>query len=173
MPRTLKIIITGPFNAGKTQFIKTISEINVASTERHLSLASERKIKKQTTVAMDYGRVTITGDIFQLFGTPGQDRFDFMWEILAQEMHGFIVVVDSTDQSTFEVARQLIQLFAKFEKVPYLIAANKQDQKNALKPNDIHKLLGLSAKIEVLPVMATDKRSTRNILLHLAQIIHL
>ena len=171
MPRTLKIIITGPFNAGKTQFIKTVSEIKVASTERRLSSADERKIKKQTTVAMDYGRVTIDDDTLQLFGTPGQDRFDFMWEILAEEMNGFIVIVDSTDKNSFPEAKALIKLFSKFEKVPYLVAANKQDQKSALKPNDIHQLLGLPAKISVVPVIATDRRSVRRVLVEMAETI--
>jgi hypothetical protein len=171
MTRTLKIVITGPFNAGKTQFIKTVSEIKVASTERRLSLPNERKIKKQTTVAMDYGRVTIDADTLQLFGTPGQDRFDFMWEILAEEMNGFIVIVDSTDKSSFAEAKALIKLFSKFEKVPYLVAANKQDQKGALKPNDIHQLLGLPAKIEVVPVIATDRRSVRKVLIEMAEMI--
>jgi small GTP-binding protein len=171
MTRILKIVITGPFNAGKTQFIKTASEIKVASTERRLSTADERKIKKQTTVAMDYGRVTIDDDTLQLFGTPGQDRFDFMWEILAQEMHGFIVIVDSTDQSSLPEAKRLIKLFSKFDKVPYLVAANKQDQKNALKPNDIHQLLGLPAKILVVPVISTDRRSARKALIEMAEMI--
>lgn len=171
MPRTLKIVITGPFNAGKTQFIKSVSEIKVASTERRLSSADERKIKKQTTVAMDYGRVTIDDDRLQLFGTPGQDRFDFMWEILAEEMNGFIVVVDSTDQDSFPEAKALIKLFSKFEKVPYLVAANKQDQKNALKPNGIHQLLDLPAKISVVPVSAIERRSVRRVLQQLVEAI--
>ncbi len=171
MTRTLKIVITGPFNAGKTQFIKTASEIKVASTDRRLTSSDERKIKKETTVAMDYGRVAIDEDTLQLFGTPGQDRFDFMWEILAQEMHGFIVIVDSTDKNTFDEAKHLIKLFSKFEKVPYVIAANKQDRSSALPPNDIHKLLNLRSSVAVLPVVATDRHSVRNVLNEMAEMI--
>lgn len=171
MTRTLKIVITGPFNAGKTQFIKTASEINVASTERRLTLTDERKIKKKTTVAMDYDHVTIDYDMLQLFGTPGQDRFDFMWEILAEEMNGFIVIVDSTDKNSFPEAKALIKLFSKFEKVPYLVAANKQDQKGALKPNDIHQLLGLLAKIAVVAVSAIKRRNVRRVLIEMAEMI--
>lgn len=171
MIRALKIVITGPFNAGKTQFIQTVSEIKVASTERRLSSTDESKVKKQTTVALDYGRVKIDDTTLQLFGTPGQDRFDFMWEILAEEMNGFIVVVDSTDQNSFPAAKALIKLFSKFEKVPYLVAANKQDQKNALKPNEIHQLLGLPAKISVVPVIATERRSVQKVLIEMAEAI--
>jgi small GTP-binding protein len=169
MIRTFKIVIIGPFNAGKTQFIKTASEINVASTERRLTSSDERKTKKETTVAMDYGRVTIDDDTLQLFGTPGQDRFDFMWEILAQEMHGFIVIVDSTDRSSLPEAKHLIKLFSKFDKVPFVVAANKQDRSDALPPAKIHQLLNLHASISVLPVIATDRASTRKVLSQILQ----
>ncbi len=82
--QTLKIVVTGPFASGKTQFIQTISEIDVVATERKISGESER-IKNATTVAMDFGRITIDEDlILYLFGTPGQRRFNFMWEILSE-----------------------------------------------------------------------------------------
>ncbi len=94
--QTLKIVVTGPFSSGKTEFIQTISEIDVVSTERTITRESER-IKDRTTVAMDFGRITIDEElILYLFGTPGQKRFDFMWEILSEGMLGFIVMVDST-----------------------------------------------------------------------------
>ena len=73
-PQTVKMVVTGPFSAGKTQFIRTISEIDVVSTERKLSADAER-IKEQTTVAMDFGRISIDDDlVLYLFGTPGQRR---------------------------------------------------------------------------------------------------
>ena len=77
--RSFKIVVTGPFSAGKTTFIKSISEISIVSTERAIS-DSTRRVKAETTVAMDFGRITISKDIvLYLFGTPGQERFDFMW----------------------------------------------------------------------------------------------
>ena len=76
--QTVKMVVTGPFNAGKTQFIRSISEIDVVSTERRISSEPE-KVKDATTVAMDFGRITVDEDlILYLFGTPGQKRFDFM-----------------------------------------------------------------------------------------------
>jgi hypothetical protein len=89
--QTVKIVVTGPFSSGKTEFIQSISEIDVVSTERKISLESE-KIKNATTVAMDFGRITIDKElVLYMFGTPGQRRFDFMWEILSEGMLGFIV----------------------------------------------------------------------------------
>jgi len=99
VPRVYKIVVTGPFNSGKTAFIRTISDIDVVMTERRITTA-ERGIKASTTVAMDYGRVELDGRILHLYGTPGQARFDFMWEILAREMSGFIVLADSTDPAS-------------------------------------------------------------------------
>jgi len=85
---TVKMVVTGPFNAGKTEFIQTVSEIDVVSTERKISSPQER-VKETTTVAMDFGRITVDESlVLYLFGTPGQKRFDFMWEILSEGMLG-------------------------------------------------------------------------------------
>ncbi len=78
-----KIVITGGYSAGKTSFIGSVSEIEVVDTEAEVSGADERLLKTHTTVALDYGILTIDDEhkLF-LFGTPGQVRFDFMWELL-------------------------------------------------------------------------------------------
>ena len=93
--QAVKVVVTGPFAAGKTTLIRTISEITVLSTERGIT-DSTRKRKNETTVAMDFGRITIDRDlVLYLFGTPGQDRFDFMWEILGEGMLGYLLLVDA------------------------------------------------------------------------------
>ena len=85
--QTVKMVVTGPFSAGKTEFIQSVSEIDVVATERKISTADEKAVKDATTVAMDFGRITVDEDlILYLFGTPGQKRFDFMWEILSEGM---------------------------------------------------------------------------------------
>ena len=124
-------MLPGPFNAGKTQFISTVSDIDVVSTERKIT-TEDSGIKAETTVAMDYGRVEIDGITLHLHGTPGQARFDFMWEILTEEMHGFIVLVDSTDPISFGDARYLMTIFRQTRDVPFLLAASKQDMEGAL-----------------------------------------
>jgi len=79
--QTVKMVVTGPFSAGKTEFIRSVSEIDVVSTERKISSAEEKSVKSATTVAMDFGRITVDEDlVLYLFGTPGQKRFDFMWK---------------------------------------------------------------------------------------------
>ncbi len=165
--QTVKIVVTGPFSAGKTAFIQTVSEIDVVETERKITNESE-KIKETTTVAMDFGRITIDEDlVLYLFGTPGQRRFDFMWEILSEGMLGFIVLVDSTRPETFREARRILETFRAYAPTPYVVAANKQDLPEAWEPEDMRIALRLSPQVKLLPCVATDKESVKKVLLEL------
>lgn len=165
--QTVKMVVTGPFAAGKTQFIQTISEIDVVATEARLSRQEER-IKDQTTVAMDFGRITIDDDlILYLFGTPGQRRFDFMWEILSEGMLGFVVVVDSVRSETFREAHSILDTFRSYAPTPYVVAANKQDHEDAWIPEDLRIALRIAPQVKVLPCVATDKESVKSVLLEL------
>jgi small GTP-binding protein len=165
--QTVKMVVTGPFNAGKTAFIRTVSEIDVVSTERKITKESE-KVKATTTVAMDFGRITIDEDlVLYLFGTPGQRRFDFMWEILSEGMLGFIVMVDSCRPETFREARSILETFRAYAPTPYIVAANKQDLKDAWDLEDMRIALRLDSTVKILPCVATDKESVKTILLEL------
>lgn len=165
--QTVKMVVTGPFNAGKTEFIRSVSEINVVSTERRISSEIE-KIKETTTVAMDFGRITVDEDlVLYLFGTPGQKRFDFMWEILSEGMLGFIVMVDSTRPETFREARSILETFRAYAPTPYVVAANKQDLDEAWDREDIRIALRLDPKIKLLPCVATKKETVKRVLIEL------
>jgi len=161
------MVITGPFNSGKTAFVQSISEIDVVSTERAISTEAER-IKSQTTVAMDFGRITVDDDlVLYLFGTPGQRRFDFMWEILSQGMLGFVVMVDSTRPETFREAKSILETFRAYAPTPYVVAANKQDLPEAWSVEDLRVALRLDPEIKMLPCVATDRESVKAVLLEL------
>ena len=161
--QTVKMVVTGPFNSGKTAFIQSVSEIDVVSTERKISSEAER-IKETTTVAMDFGRITVDDDlVLYLFGTPGQKRFDFMWEILSEGMLGFIVMVDSARPETYREARGILQTFRAYAPTPYVVAANKQDLDDAWEVDD----LNLDPKVKMLPCIATDRESVKKVLLEL------
>ena len=165
--QTVKMVVTGPFNAGKTEFIRSVSEIDVVSTERKISSESER-VKETTTVAMDFGRITVDEElVLYLFGTPGQRRFDFMWEILSEGMLGFIVMVDSTRPETFREARNIMTTFKAYAPTPYVVTANKQDQEDAWDLEDIRIALHLSPSIKLLECVATNKEKVKNVLLEL------
>jgi hypothetical protein len=165
--QTVKMVVTGPFNAGKTEFIRSVSEIDVVSTERRISSPSE-KVKETTTVAMDFGRITVDDDlVLYLFGTPGQRRFDFMWEILSEGMLGFIVMVDSSRPETFREARSILETFRAYAPTPYVVAANKQDRNDAWELEDMRIALRLDTKVKLLSCVATEKESVKSVLLEL------
>lgn len=165
--QTVKIVVTGPFNAGKTEFIRSISEIDVVSTERKITLEAE-KVKNSTTVAMDFGRITVDDDlVLYLFGTPGQKRFDFMWEILSEGMLGFVVAVDSTRPETFREARTILETFKAYAPTPFVVAANKQDHKDAWDVDDMRLALRLDPAVKMLPCVAKDKETVKKVLLEL------
>jgi signal recognition particle receptor subunit beta len=166
--QTVKMVVTGPFSAGKTQFIRTISEIDVVSTERRLTSNAESTVKDDTTVAMDFGRITVDDDlVLYLFGTPGQRRFDFMWEILAEGMLGFVVLVDSARPETFREARSILETFRAYAPTPYVVAANKQDMEDAWEVDDLKVALRLEEGVKMLGCVASDKDKVKNILLEL------
>jgi small GTP-binding protein len=165
--QTVKMVVTGPFNSGKTEFIQTVSEIDVVSTERKISAEAE-KVKESTTVAMDFGRITVDDElVLYLFGTPGQKRFDFMWEILSEGMLGFIVMIDSTRPETFREARTILETFRAYAPTPYVVAANKQDMDDAWDVDDMRIALRLDNEVPLLPAIATQKDSVKSVLIEL------
>jgi hypothetical protein len=165
----VKIVVTGPFGAGKTTLIRTISEITVLSTERELSSAAEaRPDKAQTTVAMDFGRIGIDSDlVLYLFGTPGQDRFEFMWEVLGEGMLGYVLMLDNSRPESVTEARTILAAFRRMAPVPFVVAVNRSD---GLGPDDEMKVrvdLDLEPSIPIVPCDATDKASVKTVLLAL------
>lgn len=165
--QTVKMVVTGPFSSGKTQFISTISEIDVVRTERKISSDAE-KIKESTTVAMDFGRITVDSElVLYLFGTPGQRRFDFMWEILSEGMLGFVVMVDSSRPETFREAKSILETFRAYAPTPYVVAANKQDHPEAWTPEDLRIALRLDPNVKLIPCVATDREKVKTVLLEL------
>lgn len=165
-----KIVVTGPFNSGKTEFVRTISDIPVVSTEKRIT-TEDRGIKAETTVALDFGRVTLDGETLYLYGTPGQTRFDFMWEILSGEMNAFLVLVDSTDRPSFPEAAELIDLFSGFVQVPYLVVANKTDLAGASNLDEVRRGTKASSAVTVMPCVATQKSSVRQVLLQIVELL--
>jgi hypothetical protein len=167
--QTVKMVITGPYASGKTEFIRSISEIEVVSTDAKVTEGtSEAEVKRETTVAMDFGRITIDDDlVLYLFGTPGQRRFDFMWEILAEGMLGFVVMVDSTKPETFREAKAILETFRAYAPTPYVVAANKQDLDEAWPADDLRIALRIDDNVKLLPCIAKDKDKVKAVLLEL------
>lgn len=165
--QSVKVVITGPFNAGKTTFIKTISEIAVLSTERQVS-DSAPEAGDETTVAMDFGRITVSDDVvLYLFGTPGQERFSFMWETLSEGMLGFVVLVDALAPEAFEDAKNILKFFQSLSDVPYVVAANRADDTQEDLLSDIRTQLELPTSVRLVACNALDRESVKHSLLTL------
>jgi signal recognition particle receptor subunit beta len=165
--QAVKIVVTGPFAAGKTTLIRTISEITVLSTERSIT-DSTRSRKAETTVAMDFGRITIDRElVLYLFGTPGQDRFDFMWEILGEGMLGYVLLVDAEREDSLIEAVGILEAFRRMARVPFVVALNRSSAVDDRAQDRIRDVLQLGPETALLPVDATDKESVKGVLLAL------
>ena len=166
-PRSVKVVVTGPFGVGKTSLISTISEIDVLSTEKDVTDGTAAQ-KPRTTVAMDFGRLTIADDLaLYLFGTPGQKRFDFMWEILAEGMLGFIILVDAQREDTFGEAAEILRFFRDTADVPFVVAVNKSDADGAAAVAAARTHLEVPDRVRVVACNALDRGSVKNVLLEL------
>jgi signal recognition particle receptor subunit beta len=165
--QAVKVVVTGPFSAGKTTLIRTISEITVLSTERDIT-DKTRSRKAETTVAMDFGRITIDRElVLYLFGTPGQERFDFMWEILGEGMIGYLLLVDASREESVAEAAGIHEAFRKMARVPYVVAINRATADDHALVERVRAELGIPADVAILPCDATDKESVKSVLLAL------
>ena len=163
----VKIVVTGPFSAGKTTLIRTISEITVLSTEKDITDHTKSR-KAETTVAMDFGRITIDRDlVLYLFGTPGQDRFDFMWEILGEGMLVYILLVDASRDDSLEEAVGILAAFRKMARVPFVVGLNRAAGIDPSDEEKVRRVLELGEDVPVVPCDATDRESVKSVLLAL------
>jgi signal recognition particle receptor subunit beta len=168
--RPLKIVITGPFSAGKTTLIGTISEVAIVGTERDVS-DEGRATKEKTTVAMDFGRITFAEDLsLFLFGTPGQRRFEVMWEILSEGMIGFILLVNAADARSLEEGSHILDQFRTYADVPYVIGVTHLDgtQEDAAEVVDrIRRVLDVPETVGVVPCDPRSRDDVKNLMLNI------
>lgn len=165
--KPLKLVVSGPVGAGKTTFIRALSEIPVVETDE---LASEAIGKAKTTVALDYGLVTLDELPVHLFGTPGQARFDFMWDVLVEGALGFILLVAGDQPSAFASARQILEYLTSRHPVPFIVGVTRQDLPRVWQPDEVADWFGLPAP-QVVGVNATSPTSAVKLLMRMLELV--
>jgi signal recognition particle receptor subunit beta len=167
-PVTLKILVAGGFGVGKTTLVGAVSEIRPLRTEEMLTEAGRPvddvngvERKTTTTVAMDFGRITLRGDlVLYLFGTPGQDRFWFLWDELAQGALGAVVLADT---------RRLADSFAAVDyferrRIPFTVAVNHFDGADQYPAETVRDALDLDPGVPLVMCDARDRESVKEVL---------
>ena len=140
-----KILVTGPFDSGKSTFVHALST-RAISVDR-----------LGTTIALDHGHIDYKGFSADIFGTPGQERFDPIIKLLSGESMGVFLIVDSTNPTDFIRAKQMLEITKSYG-LPYVIIANKQDLPGALTPEEIRIQFNLPPDVPIVPVVAKDKK---------------
>lgn len=172
MQNLLKIVVTGPVGAGKTTFIRTISEIEVVNTDR-TPTDETAEMKSGTTVAMDFGRITLGDDMrVQIYGTPGQQRFDFMWDLLIQGAHAYVLLVPAHLPGSLSEAKHIQSFMMQRSSVPFIIGITHTDHPNAWDTEDIQFALGdFEGNNIYVDVNPNEKTEVAKVLLELIQVL--
>jgi len=140
----MRLVVTGPVGAGKSTFIRSVSEIEVVDTDRR-STDETALLKKRTTVAFDFGRLQFGSEMaLHLYGTPGQSRFDFMWDILIRKAHAYILLVAAHRPEQFRDTRRILGFMKQRSQAAMIVALSHTDCPEAWDIENVAIALGYS-----------------------------
>ncbi len=162
--KTMRLVIAGTPGCGKSTFVRTISDCEVVDTERNATDATSL-IKRKTTVAFDYGRFSFGSTLeVQIYGTPGQSRFNFMWDFLIKNAHTYILLVAAHRPSDFHYARQIISFMNQRVQIPMLIGVTHTDFPDVPSSDEIMLKLGYMNERTRPPVITINPNERNSVL---------
>lgn len=163
--RVVKVVVAGPVNAGKTTLISSLSDVPVVCTNE-IATDDVTELKDLTTVAMDHGIFYPDENLeLHLYGTPGQRRFDFMWEILAIGADAILFLVDGSDPESLDEVKYIYDHFGERITIPELVVVTRSDLPGARSPAEIAAMMGLATD-HVVACDSRDAASAKALLLH-------
>jgi signal recognition particle receptor subunit beta len=171
--RAVKIVVVGGFGVGKTTLVGSVSEIRPLTTEENMTEAGVGiddvggvELKTMTTVAMDFGRISLSPElVLYLFGTPGQERFWFLWNGLFQGALGAVVLIDTRRlEASFDVLGKLEE-----RAVPFIVAVNQFPESPAHRIGDLRAALDLPDSVPIVVCNARSRASSRDVLMALTR----
>ncbi|MFC5473148.1 GTP-binding protein [Paraherbaspirillum soli] len=165
--QALKIVISGPVGAGKTSLITTLTDAYCISTEAR---SSEQIGKTHTTVGLDFGVLQIGGQTIHLCGTPGQARFDFMWDILCQGTLGLVLMVAANRPQDFPHARRILEFITSRKPLPFVIGVTKSELEDAWQTEDVAAYFELEMN-QVIALNATQLAGSRAVIASLLRLL--
>lgn len=168
----MRLVVTGTVGAGKSTFIRSASEIEVVDTDRKAT-DEVADLKQNTTVSMDFGTLQFGEDMaLHIYGTPGQVRFDFMWEILIERAHAYILLIAAHRPGEFHHARRIMNFMNQRSRVPMIIGITHGDCEGAWGTEDIALALGyqdVSKRPPIVSVNADEEDSVIEALIALVE----
>jgi uncharacterized protein len=168
----MRLVVTGTVGAGKSTFIRSASEIEVVDTDRKAT-DEVSDMKQNTTVSMDFGTLQFGEEMaLHIYGTPGQVRFDFMWEILIERAHAYVLLIAAHRPSEFHHARRIMNFMNQRANIPMIIGITHGDCEGAWSSEDIALALGYqdsSQRPPMVDVNADEEESVIDALITLVE----
>jgi uncharacterized protein len=167
----MNLVVTGTVGAGKTTFIRSVSEIEVVDTDRKAT-DEVADLKQNTTVSMDFGTLQFGDEMaLHIYGTPGQTRFDFMWEILIERAHAYVLLIAAHRPAEFHHARRIMNFMNRQARIPMIIGLTHSDCEGAWTSEDIALALGYQEITQQPPIVLVDANDGESVAMALVALV--
>ncbi|HEY9667951.1 MAG TPA: ATP/GTP-binding protein [Coleofasciculaceae cyanobacterium] len=161
--KSLCVVVTGPVGVGKSTFVQTFSETNVVDTER-LATDETSLLKKRTTVAFDLGtRILDQNMTLYLYGTPGQLRFDFMWDMLIRKADAYILLVPTNRSCELQYTREILSFMNQRVQIPMIIGMSCTDRVGICEQENIMLTLGFTRSHNRPPIVTVNPKERNSV----------